>query len=417
MTSPEEVDVDRRLRRLAGVEPRAASTARAVSRTRAALAAAPAPVPDTPPTRRTMMLLKIAAGILLVLGLSRAITLEGPAPASGPAFGQVQDKLKKARTISCVQIDRGQGRPDQTIRLFVREDGILRAEQVGGGYTVTDAARRKVLLVNPERRTATLMEGLAPRLAPDFFRLLRTAHEKAVRRLPEQKVDGRPAAGFVIRVGEGERREDMTVWVDPKTRLPFRFEASGEDEKGRPVRYLLTDFRYDEPLADHLFGLAPPPGYVLTRQGLAELPPPTDIKILQAPEVKPGVGLGPVKFGMTKQQAIEALGKPDKEEQRGMALEYYSRGYGILVGPVRGVQMIHCFTQVTFAIKVRDFQGKTTEGIGMGSRRADVEKAYGKPDEARMNGPQTTYLEYRKRGLHFTLFNDKVVQLTLSPVR
>jgi hypothetical protein len=29
-----------------------------------------------------------------------------------------------------------------------------------------------------------------------------------------------------------------------------------------------------------------------------------------------------------------------------------------------------------------------------------------------LNGPEAMYLEYRKRGLHFTLFGGKVVQFT-----
>src|SRR5262249_30810110 len=121
--------------------------------------------------------------------------------------------------------------------------------------------------------------------------------------------------------------------------------------------------------------------------------------------------------GMSKQQVIALLGKPDKEEARGTGLAYLSRGYAFTVSPVRGVMMISCFTQQTFVIQVRDFRGKTAEGGGMGPGRADVERAYGRPDKVETNGPGTSSLEYHKKGLHFVLFDDKVVQLTLHPVR
>jgi hypothetical protein len=199
-------------------------------------------------------------------------------------------------------------------------------------------------------------------------------------------------------------------------RLLFRLTLR-EDVAEDLLQELFTDLVYDARLDPALFSLRPPAGYTVTTHGLAELPPPPDIKLLLAPEAKPGVGLGPVKFGMTRQQVRQALGKPDKEEARGTSLAYLSRGYSVMVSPFRGVTMITCFTQQTFAIQVRDYQGKTTEGIAMGSRRDEVERAYGKPDRIEMNGPQTTYLGYRDRGLDFVLFNDKVVQFTLSARR
>jgi hypothetical protein len=65
---------------------------------------------------------------------------------------------------------------------------------------------------------------------------------------------------------------------------------------------------------------------------------------------------------------------------------------------------------------VKDFAGKTTEGIGMGAKEADIVKAYGEPD-VKETEEQTTRLGYRKKlGLDFTLFNDKLVQFTLSKV-
>jgi len=53
-----------------------------------------------------------------------------------------------------------------------------------------------------------------------------------------------------------------------------------------------------------------------------------------------------------------------------LTLDYPSRGYSVFVSPQRGAYSILCYTQATFAIKVKDFAGKTTEGIGMGARAA-----------------------------------------------
>ena len=73
--------------------------------------------------------------------------------------------------------------------------------------------------------------------------------------------------------------------------------------------------------------------------------------------------------------------------------------------------------QATFVVKVKDFAGKTKEGIGMGASAAEIIKAYGEPD-ATEKEEDTTRLLYRKKlGLEFTLGKDKLVQFSLSPVR
>jgi hypothetical protein len=97
-----------------------------------------------------------------------------------------------------------------------------------------------------------------------------------------------------------------------------------------------------------------------------------------------------------------------------MALNYFSRGFSLLVSPKRGLMMINCVSQKTFITKVNDFQGKTKEGIGLGASPTDVERAYGKPSRRENNGPNTLYLEYDQLGLHFTLFDERVVQITAS---
>jgi hypothetical protein len=205
----------------------------------------------------------------------------------------------------------------------------------------------------------------------------------------------------------------MTIWVDPKTQLPIRMEAGD----GQEDRMILSDFAYDRPLDPALFSMKPPEGFQVETFGLAKLPDPPKEKDIAAPEIKPGVGLGPIKFGMPKDEVERILGKPDTEETRGKAtsMNYLSRGYGLHVTPQRGVWSIYCYTQEAFAVKARSFQGKSAEGIGMGSSQEQIVKAYGKPDRAEMNGPQTTYLTYNRLNLSFTLFNDKVVQLMMGP--
>jgi outer membrane protein assembly factor BamE (lipoprotein component of BamABCDE complex) len=212
----------------------------------------------------------------------------------------------------------------------------------------------------------------------------------------------------------GEIEQEVKVWVEPKSQLPVRLEIVDKDNAGAG-RKMTMDLKFDQPLDEKLFSTEPPAGFTLRTEGVETAPAPrVEDAAVSAPEVKPKEGLGPVKFGMTKEQVIKELGEPDKIDQKGMALDYLSRGYSVFISPRRGVMMITCYTQATFVVKVADFAGKTKEGVGVGAKSADIVKAFGEAD-ATEKKEQMMQLSYRKLGLEFTLANDKLVLFSLSP--
>jgi len=243
-------------------------------------------------------------------------------------------------------------------------------------------------------------------------------------RLPDEVLDGRKANVFRVEWNEHVSKEargpcePMKVWVDPQTRLPIRMEPIEQDKKA-PV--VMSDFVFDQPLDPSLFSLDPPEGYAITTMGepatWQQNPPAAKDRL--APEVIPGVGLGPVKFGMSKEEVLKLLGKPDAEDKGGF--QYPSRGYTCMIGPPkRGLVAISFFSQQECAFKVRDFAGKTKQGIGIGSSLKDLEKAFGKPtavEHTNVPGATGTYVRYSKLGLDFTLFYDKVVAFMMQQVR
>jgi hypothetical protein len=101
-------------------------------------------------------------------------------------------------------------------------------------------------------------------------------------------------------------------------------------------------------------------------------------------------------------------------------LECYSRGFGITARDGRGVLMINCFSGKFFAIKVRDFAGRTDKGVRMGAHRGAIEQAYGPPSSVRVmdvsgkpaaNPEQKTGqvdLSYAALGISFSLHDDSL---------
>ena len=79
------------------------------------------------------------------------------------------------------------------------------------------------------------------------------------------------------------------------------------------------------------------------------------------------VGIGPIKFGMSKDEITKYLGRPDKILGQGTELNYVSsRGLSFTVDAKSGMQTIKCWsdnwpTKLPFSVKT--FTGKTKENI------------------------------------------------------
>ena len=127
-----------------------------------------------------------------------------------------------------------------------------------------------------------------------------------------------------------------------------------------------------------------------------------------------GVGVGPIKFGMQKEEVINFLGKPDKTEEKGQALNYVeSKGISLSITPEQGVKTIDCWSENYPLGKARNYNGKTKEGVGMNAHRVEITAAYGQPDKTSSNGP-LTILYYIKLNAQFSLVDDKLVNLKMS---
>jgi hypothetical protein len=122
--------------------------------------------------------------------------------------------------------------------------------------------------------------------------------------------------------------------------------------------------------------------------------------------IEPGVSIGPVHSGMTMQQVIAELGKPDTEQAG--ALVY--RNLGLAVGPDMGGVGLSVLCGVGGNAQfTKSFGGHTKEGIGIGASRDDIVKTYGQPSTASAGA-----MRYDSLGLGFLLKEGKVVMIAIS---
>ncbi len=382
--------------------------------------------------RRLAMTIRIAAATLLAAATAALLIPRKTSAAFDLA--EVQRRMATTQTVTFTQDDLLNGKPRDSMRLIVSGPNLVRSE-FAGGYSVSDFRAHKVIIVDSKRKHATVLEGTAFPVPEqtNFYLLFRDIAKNPTKTLPGREVDGKPAVGFLVVVDGHEG----TVWVNPESKLPVRVEQTSK-EGNDVVEQVMRDIVFDRPLDDSLFRMDPPEGYEVETRGVASLAAEPEDKALAAPTIVPLVGLGPARFGMTKDEVVKVLGKPDREFMQGRVtfLSYYSRGFELWFLPAdhprHGLHHASCFGQHGFAIKVREFQGKTDKGLGLGATRAEIVKAYGPPDHetiSRMKdvfgekaaNPEAptgqTDIRYVKLGLLFTLYNDKAYQIWIDAPR
>jgi hypothetical protein len=409
MTESQDQELIRRLECLGAIEPAPQATNRALQRVRQALTEAPSlPFPSRRAALRKRFL--AAAGLLLACGLF-AWLFSGS--ASLPmAFAEVQAAVKASGSVTFRQSTKINGEVKETTTLLILASGIFRAEEEDGGYTITDPLKHRALLVRPKDKEAVLIEGLNTSSINLYELLQKLPGDAAAKPLPKKKLDGKDVVGFTVPMryeNSGFKGKELilTVWADPGTRLPVRIETGGQDEKGATIEIIADQIAFGKALDEKLFAFEPPEGYKLRTEGVAHLPDaPADPK-QQDLMLTPRKGVGPVEFGMSREQVEKALGKPDEAKEVGNSVQmnYGSRGMFISVGKTRGVMAITCLCQPVTIVRIRDFSGRTDKGIAMGASITDVLQVYGASTSTRKDGGTTT-LTYDQGGTEFTFFGD-----------
>ncbi len=132
--------------------------------------------------------------------------------------------------------------------------------------------------------------------------------------------------------------------------------------------------------------------------------------------IEPLVGIGPVKFSMSKEDVIKHFGPPDKVFADGTKLNYVSsKGLSFTVDSELGLQEIGCWSEGMLPSRVTTFAGKTNEGIGIGASEEEIAAAYGQPDRTSTDSKGVIQnLHYDGLQARFSLKEGKLMSMTLE---
>lgn len=386
------------------------------------------------------MTLRIAAGVVVLAGITTVVSWLMPADV-GPsiAFADVQEKLSKVKSVSFTLINRTTGKPETKTYVRILKGNRSRVELPNNEVHIIDLKKRRMLRLFTQEKMADLTIGIDPNGVRDVLdQFMNISKMKSTGDLPDKKIAGKTAKGFVVE----ERGQKVKVWIDPESKLPLRMEMvnsstriiAGQKQEIE-VHEILTNFVYDKKFDEDLFDTTPPDDYVVNTIRIPKRTPEQlkkDVELV----ILPKVGFGSAKFGMTMQEVIQHLGKPEEikeiEAPGGIirteadlkntvtfqSLRYRSRGFSISIHPTQGFRSVSFQAHPKNAPIGRTFQGKTKEGIGMGAGQKEITKAYGSPNYEQSNKTQdgmTTYttLTYTDLGLNFILKDDNLVSMSV----
>lgn len=135
--------------------------------------------------------------------------------------------------------------------------------------------------------------------------------------------------------------------------------------------------------------------------------------------IEPLGGIGPVQFGMPKEEVIKHFGQPDRVSADGTKLNYVSsRGLSFTVDSELGLREIGCWSEGMLPSRVITFAGKTKEGIGIGASEEEIVAAYGQPDRTSTSSNGVIQnLHYDKISAKFSLKEGKLMSMTMEALK
>ena len=380
------------------------------------------------------------ATVLVIIAASIALpTMFSPSTAAG--FAQVREQLDRILTITFDGRLEAPGTTTETLHLMSRSDGRSREQYADGRYVVSERTEScwTRMEVNPATNTVRISYGFPQALPFDLLSSVRDLPESTgAIAIKPRTINGRTYPGLLIAVEVLKTSQQIRLWIDPETHLPVHGEVTTVVEQGhsdgdtgkhrgdtqRAVA-TISNFKYNIELKDSLFALVPPDGYTVVTEGS----PPKGRTDRWPPEkllLTVGEGIGPVKFGMSKEQVAKMFGEPEVRReptrhsfQNGQVIEteqwyYNSQGFSVSFRTPGGLSFVDCRPA---GFMQRAFQGRTREGIGLGSSAEDVRRAYPDMSEEPINKDGFGSFAYPDCRLMVGVNDGVVSMLSISGIR
>jgi hypothetical protein len=264
-----DAELQRRLERLAGVQPSAEATHRAMERVRQTLTDQNRLQARQSIGRIVMnsKWTKLAAAAVIVVAVLLGFHFVGSPLGSGVTFAQVIQPILNANT-AVLDIIIGVEDPNTpVIHDMIRGPRIRRTmSNVEGAVSIIDLESSKILTLSEAEKEAAYIDLKGLPSMPNYMDQLRNVLGQlqdsphfVVEELGAGQIDGRKAVGFLAKHPKAE----IALWADAKTGLPLRIE-----QKAGQLLVIAKNLQFDVTLDDALFSMEVPEGYKLQKTEL-----------------------------------------------------------------------------------------------------------------------------------------------------
>ncbi|TWU29375.1 LolA family protein [Bythopirellula polymerisocia] len=224
---------------------------------------------------------KVAAVLSLVSALLAILVLALPLTSGSPAFAQVLEKLRSAKTMAFTLVTR-QGSNGKILskgRVYCMAPGKVRIDydtiKEQSSYMVFDQAIGNLLLVDETRKTAQLIpvqqsdnkQRKTRDPAIQMIKDMQALTDQATKLLGYTKMNGEKA--IIVAIEEKNKR--TKIWANDRTAEPLKIEVLEKSEAGKLSTQVLTDIQLDIQLEEEIFRVVPPVGYAVEESESAPL--------------------------------------------------------------------------------------------------------------------------------------------------
>jgi type II secretory pathway component PulM len=215
------------------------------------------------PQKRQLWKLVLGGGAVATLAALAYLAFVAPTVI---AFAEVQQQIKRARNVTYEFVS-GDANKRVTIR-YVISGNRRRADWPGNTMIRVPDEKTSLWLKHVEQQAVWSRDNSGqPPAGSDVYEWLTKLAESSVKELGRHTIDGKVVMGFEVPEAGG-KRDPMTVWVDPQTRLPIKIIATGNR--------VMHNFVFDAKVPKGTFDRKVPEGYFVENR-YKELQPAIEI--------------------------------------------------------------------------------------------------------------------------------------------
>jgi len=222
---------------------------------------------------------KMATAAAIIIAVLVGLNILG---TSTPAFAEIVKPFLTARTASFKMTMEVEGVPTQTFDCLYSEPIRMRqTNKEHGAIVISDLQEGKIVTLVPAQKKAYVMEleNIPDDQDQSGFNMFgeirkhileaQESEDASVEFIGEKKINGMTAIGYHVE----KPGIEITVWADPKTKLPVQLTNTME-----PTTYTMTDIVFDVEFDESLLSLEIPAEYtVQTMQVDASKPTENDL--------------------------------------------------------------------------------------------------------------------------------------------